>query len=587
MSHYYTDERNAQIVISLLKQHGIKKIVASPGTTNICLVASMQQDHWFEIYSAADERSAGYIACGMAAESGEPVVISCTGATASRNYMPALTEAYYRKLPILAVTSSRRNYRIGHNMDQITDRTQLPNDVAKLSVQVPLVYDHESEWADVIAVNKAILELCHHGNGPVHINLETNYSTNYNVKELPEIRIIKRITIQDEFPVLNFDKVAIMVGAHVAWSDELTKAVDLFCEKHNAAVLCDHTSNYKGKYRILANLQVQQENRLSVVRNVDLVIHIGDVSASNYNIQTENVWRINPDGELRDTYGKLRYVFEMDEKSFFEKYAVGNNKQMTYYKRCYDEQMLIRGELQKKIDTLAFSNAWVASQTAHRLPINSAIHFGIQNSLRFWNFFEVPTEVLGYCNTGGFGIDGNMSSTIGAALANPDKIFYCVLGDLAFFYDLNSLGNKHIANNIRILLVNNGKGTEFKLKGNPGYLFGEEADMYIAAADHYGKKSHSLVKGYAESLGFEYLSASTKEEYSSRLEHFISPSEENRSMIFEIFTNSEDENNSLVSIRNTIVDEKYALGRSTMHAMKGIIGEDNVNAIKKFIIGRK
>ena len=177
---FYTDERNAQILISLLKSHGIKKVVASPGTTNICLVASLQQDSFFEIYSAADERSAGYIACGLSAESGEPVVLSCTGATASRNYMSALTEAYYRKLPILVITSSRSNFQIGHNIDQVTDRTVLPNDVAKLSVQLPLIYNNdEAEWGCVIAANKAILELSHHGNGPVHINLETNYSWNY------------------------------------------------------------------------------------------------------------------------------------------------------------------------------------------------------------------------------------------------------------------------------------------------------------------------------------------------------------------------------------------------------------------------
>ena len=93
MKKGYTDERNAQIIISLMKKNGIKKIVASPGATNICFVASLQYDPYFEIYSAADERSAAYIACGLAAESGETVALSCTGATSSRNYMPALTEA--------------------------------------------------------------------------------------------------------------------------------------------------------------------------------------------------------------------------------------------------------------------------------------------------------------------------------------------------------------------------------------------------------------------------------------------------------------------------------------------------------------
>ena len=85
MKQYYTNERNVQILIALLKEHGIKRVIASPGSTNVTFVGSLQQDPWFEMYSCVDERSAAYMACGMAAESGEPVVLSCTGATASRN----------------------------------------------------------------------------------------------------------------------------------------------------------------------------------------------------------------------------------------------------------------------------------------------------------------------------------------------------------------------------------------------------------------------------------------------------------------------------------------------------------------------
>ena len=113
----YSEERNVQIVISLLKSHGIRKVIASPGTTNMHLVGSLQNDSFFEMYSCVDERSAAYMACGMAEESGEPVVLSCTGATASRNYMPGLTEAFYRKLPVLAITSHRGDHAIGHLFD--------------------------------------------------------------------------------------------------------------------------------------------------------------------------------------------------------------------------------------------------------------------------------------------------------------------------------------------------------------------------------------------------------------------------------------------------------------------------------------
>ena len=64
----YTDNLNQQILIALLKEHGIKKIVASPGGTNPALVISMQSDSFFEMYSCVDERSAAYMACGLAEE---------------------------------------------------------------------------------------------------------------------------------------------------------------------------------------------------------------------------------------------------------------------------------------------------------------------------------------------------------------------------------------------------------------------------------------------------------------------------------------------------------------------------------------
>ena len=99
---YYTAERNVQIVIALLKAHGIHRVIASPGTTNMTFVVSIENDPWFQVWSSVDERSAAYLACGMAAETGEPVVISCTGATASRNYIHGLTEAYYSKITCIS-----------------------------------------------------------------------------------------------------------------------------------------------------------------------------------------------------------------------------------------------------------------------------------------------------------------------------------------------------------------------------------------------------------------------------------------------------------------------------------------------------
>lgn len=187
MSFYYTSERNIQIVVSLLKAHGIKKVITSPGATDVAINISLQHDPYFELFSSVDERSAAYMACGMAEESGEPVALTCTGATSSRNYLPGLTEAFYRHIPILAITCSRSNACVGHNIDQVTDRSDPPRDTVRLSVHAQRIHCAEDEWDVMTKVNKAILELRRNGGGPCHINLES-YATDFDVKELPYTR---------------------------------------------------------------------------------------------------------------------------------------------------------------------------------------------------------------------------------------------------------------------------------------------------------------------------------------------------------------------------------------------------------------
>ena len=119
------------------------------------------------------------------------------------------------------------------------------------------------------------------------------------------------------------------------------------------------------------------------------------------------------------------------------------------------------------------------------------------NSLRSWNFFETPKSVMCYSNTGGFGIDGGISSLIGASLVNKEKVYFGCFGDLAFFYDMNSIGNRHVGNNIRIMLINNGRGTEFRNYNHNGAIFGsEETDQFIAAAHTLGRS----VKRFSETL---------------------------------------------------------------------------------------
>lgn len=578
MQTYYTKDANTQILIALMKSHGIRKVIVSPGTTNINFVASVQQDSYFELYSSADERSAAYIACGLAAESGEPVALSCTGATASRNYIPALTEAFYRKLPILAITSTQHSGRIGQNIAQVIDRRTPLNDMVKLSVQAPTVHTEEDKWALNVQINRAILELRRHGGGPVHINLETTYNKDYSLKELPPTRAIKRVCYGEELPRIPHGKVAIFVGDHRKWSDRLTDAVDEFCAKYNCAVLCDHTSNYRGRYRELSCLVSAQSQYQSPLLSPDLLIDIGNVSGYHISGRPKAVWRVNPDGEIRDTLKKITKIFEMEELAFFEAYnALADTKANRH--EYYDELTAERARIAAKIPELPFSNPWIAQHTAHRLPENSVLYLGILNTLRSWNFFETPESITCYSNTGGFGIDGGVSALVGMSLANREKLYFGVIGDLGFFYDMNALGNRHVGNNVRIMLINNGRGTEFRNYNHPAASFGDDADAYMAAAGHYGAQSRELVKHYAEDLGYEYLSASNKEEYLAAVERFLASQITARPMVFEVFTDSQCESDAIKIMNNL----ETSVTGSAKQFTKKILGEKGVQAVKKIL----
>lgn len=566
---YYTNERNVQIVISLLKAHGIRRVIASPGTTNMTFVGSIQNDPWFIIYSSVDERSAAYLACGLAEETGEPVVLSCTGATASRNYMPGLTEAYYRKLPVLAITSHRGNEKIGHLIDQQIDRRSIPNDIARISVTVPHVHDVTEEQYCIIEASKAILELSHRGGGPAHINLLTKYSKDFSVKELPQIRVIKRIKNNDDKPLFSKeDSVVIYIGSHKPFSEAETKVIDDFCEAYNAFVIFDKTSGYNGMYGInFSLLGAQKFDSFSGI-TFDKLIHLGEVSGDSFGhaFSVKEVWRVNEDGELRDTFGKLTYVFEQCEKDFFLTYLPKeydiNTSRYKYFKSEYQRVLSM-------IPELPFGNIWIAKTIHDKLPKGSELHVGIFNSLRSWDFFEIDKSIKSNCNVGGFGIDGALSTLIGASLANSDKLYFGVFGDLAFFYDMNVLGNRHVGRNLRILLINNGRGNEFRLSMHPCNIFGDDADEYMAAAGHYGNKSANLVKHYSEDLGFKYLTASNKEEFKASMDEFLDSTFDGSSILFEVFTEMEDERNALDMIMETSGNAKNKIKRNIIDSPIG------------------
>lgn len=584
----YSSEVSVQILVALLKKYGIKRVIASPGTTHLSFVACLQYDSFFEVYSSVDERSAAYLACGMALETGEPVVITCTGATASRNYLPGLTEAYYRKLPVLAVTGTKGHEVLGHLFNQAIDRRTIQNDVAVKNVYVPIINNDYTKWHCEVVINDALSSLTRHNGGPVHIDLQTQYSRDFSIESLPLVRKINRVENGDTMPEMPSGRIAIFIGSHKDFSDEETKSIDKFCASRDAVVFCDHTSGYYGKYAVHFALPTYQKYS-SQLKNLDLLIHIGEVSGEYGclgGLNKKDVWRVNPDGEIRDTFKKLTYIFEMRESNFFKYYTKENSTDKSIYLNdCLEEVKL----LESLIPELPFSNVWIAQQTAKLLPKGSVLHLGILNSLRCWNYFSLPEEIKSYSNVGGFGIDGCVSTMLGASFINQNKLYLAVVGDLAFFYDMNALGNRHIGKNVRIMLINNGKGTEFKNFYHTGSTFGDSADLYMAAAGHYGNQSPNLVKHFVEDLGFDYYTASTKEEYEIVKQRFIDSHIGDKPIFIEVFTDSVNESDALKSIYNLKCDTVGKIVDNVTNMLGGkqaaldLLGDNGKRLVKKIL----
>lgn len=538
----YTTQRNVQVTVSLLKAHGISDIVLSPGSRNMGFVRSVETDPFFTTYSVVDERSAAYFAIGLYLETGRPVVINCTSAQATRNYIPGMTEAYYRNIPLVVVTADYKPSLIGQGTMQALDQMSIPRDSAKASVLLPVVVDDLDENYCVRLVNEALLELHHDGPGPVHINIPTPDHWPGGTRELSEFRRISRITSDDPFPRIGSRRVLVAVGQHQPFDEATREALDRFAEKFNCVVYVNPLSNYSGPRSLQANLILEgMDRRTFDLFAPDLLITIGGQMGdyafdSRIRVPAFEHWSVTQDGKVRDTYSKLSSVFKMTEKQFLLA-SVAHEADPVNVNEYFE---LWRDACARRVvpETLPLSHALVAATLAPKLIPNSVVHFGILSSFRNWAYHELPSHSDYYCNVAAFGIDGCVSTFVGQACGNRDRQTILVVGDLSFFYDMNALGIRHLGANARVVMVNNGGGGEFQLYSNPATEFGAESDRHIAATGHFGS-----AEGWVRSRGWRYIRVDKRQHLAAALDTLLGQSDV--PVFVEVFTTMDDDSDAV------------------------------------------
>lgn len=573
----YNIQENVRIVIAALKLYNIRHIVVSPGGTNIPISQAVQDDPFFKCYSVVDERSAMYFAIGLYLQTGEIIATSCTSAQATRNYIPGLTEAFYKHTPILAITTSKLHRYNYQEYMQAPDQISLPRDSVKGSFDLPPVTDENTRALCQQEARKAILELTHHGCGPVQLNIRITDDLNskFSDDELPSLRKVTRYNSCDNWKDTSLDdrKVLVVIGEHRPFSDEESMCIDTFCEGYNSVIYTNHLSNYHGKYAINANLLISSLSYSEVVSAFapDVIITLGGQTGDyplfgllNHSLGQVEHWRVAEDGDCIDTYGKLTKIFECSEKEFLKRLTNGSKSEHSYYELWRNANM----EMVRDVE-IPFSNIYAASSLAPQIPEHSFINFAILNSLRAWSYFHLAPSIKCFSNVAAFGIDGCTSTLIGESM-NTDDLCFMITGDLAFFYDMNALGIRHIRNNVRILLVNNGGGAEFKIMTN-SWKNKPDTSPFISAMGHNG-----TAKGWATACGFEYFSATSKDEFDKQKELFIKQCK--KPILFEIFTKPEDELAAMNIIINS--NRKSSASGNVKAFLKKALGDEMIDFIR-------
>ncbi len=586
----YTKIKNVQILVSLLKQHHIRHLVLSAGTRHVPLAHSVENDDYFHCYSVVDERSAGYFALGLAKELGEPVAIACTSSTATCNYVPPVAEAYYQKVPLLILTGDRDPYYLNQLEDQMIDQVDMYRNFCKKCVNLPVVENEKDVWYCQRLINEAILELNHHGGGPVQINFPINQSiddiADASIPELPMYNKIDRCCLGDMPDKWNekaerlkqAKRILVICGSAVPGSQEMTNSLEAFAERYNCVISTEQLSNIccqsaVNTYRLAEAITGDVLRRL----DPEIVIFFGGNFISRLKVLLREIregresWLISEDGAIMDPFQNLTNVFECTPEYFFRYFAeqaAKSKNDQTFRNTILEMQkklpepdirtlpaqvsrLLMADAKFKKLpepgpDELIPDNylsAFYAMYALSReIPKDSLVHLSILNSTRIMQLFPLAEGVSVYSNIGTDGIDGSMSTFLGQAAAS-NRPCYLVIGDLSFFYDMNSLGIRGISPNVHILLVNNGGGAEFYFSMGPKKL--PNIDAHISAAHHH------VAKDWILSNQFKYMSAHTMDEMDQAVKEFANPNAD-KPVVLEIFTEKERDVQILKGYRRLI-----------------------------------
>ena len=541
-----SDKKVVQYLVESCIRNGMRNVVCSPGSRNAPLVIAMDEHPDMNCLVIHDERSAAFIAMGMSQELNAPVGVVCTSGSAMLNYYPAVAEAFYQRIPLVVISADRPEKWINQGDGQ----TIVQQGVYEHHIdgELQLNEDMGEEVAD--QVDNLFSRISGQSKGPVHINVALEEPL-YGTEEIPFQSVTTELNKESTSASLSaqqleriqagvrLPKKLILIG-QLPKDSYLEQKLLQLAEDPSYAILVENTSNLVSQKwihcidRTLTRVGTEDEQTFAP----DLLITFGGAIVSKRikaflrKHRPQMHWKIGFDFPEMNTYEALTDVFQVANGTFVEA-LIANRVEptpSTFGAKWKQHDFIAQERAKTYLSTAPYSDLKVMELLLDYIPDGSHFHMANSSVVRYCQLFDAVASIRYFSNRGTSGIDGSVSTAVGAALAKKEVLHVLITGDVSFFYDSNALWNNYNIPNLRIFLINNGGGGIFNII--PGPRSAKQNEQYFEA-----RHNHSA-EYLCKAFGVTYYSADSSNAVENQLEEFYAYNLDGTIKLMEIDTRS-------------------------------------------------
>ncbi len=532
-------------IAEICTRKGVNQAILCPGSRCAPLTLAFVNHEDVKVRTLSDERSAAFVALGIAQQTSSPTILVCTSGSAAYNFSPAVAEAFFQQIPLIIFTADRPKEWIDQYDGQTIRQENIFGRHVKKSFTLPEDYEHpDSIWFIHRTINEAINLSEEYPKGPVHINApfreplypakDEKISFSKNIKIIQNTKSVSTLSGEEiddlKRNIMSFSKVLVVSGQQ-DFDDGLSKAVENFSKAYPAPLVADVISNlhpvasvlrYSDTFLSVCGSDVQKSLQPELLITFGKSIISKNTKKFLRNFKPKEHWHIQPNGLAADTFQSLTKVIVADPKSIFKaltsiKKEAGfeRQKKENFFRVWQAEEHRTIHSMNRYFKNAPFSELALVKEFISGLPGRCNLHLANSMSVRYANFIGLEAGKRGvhvFANRGTSGIDGCSSTAVGHSLCTEIPNFL-ITGDLAFFYDRNAFWHNYPLPNLRVLVLNNHGGIIFNIIDGPGNV-PESEEFFVT-------QQKLSARHLANEYGFEYICLDGSKKTKNSLKNFF------------------------------------------------------------------